>query len=66
MVMNRGAGYEPVEMLVSQFAQDKSLMLYPISYLYFKKRPQQGGVHTFTISMKIGDAEVSKTIRHRF
>lgn len=66
MPMNQCKGYEPIEMLVSNFDSNRSIMLYPIVYLYFKKRPEQGGEYIFTITVNFNKAEITKKIRHLF
>lgn len=66
MIMNRDGGYRPIEMQVNAINCDNSSLLYPICYLYFRKGPINGGEYVFTVTIKIGNTEIVKNIKHQF
>jgi hypothetical protein len=66
MIMNRDVGYKPIDMQINAINRDNSLMLYPICYLYFKKSPTTNGEYRFTVTIKVGDTDITKNIQHSF
>lgn len=62
-ILHYDFGYKPVEMLLSEFNPDLTVMSDLGSFLYFTKQPQQAGDYTFTVTVGLKeDIEVSKRI----